>query len=303
MRFNVGLTLHTTVSQFDKLLTDYGGVIASVYFSLPLGARFQTRLNIQRQFENKKTVALFWELLECVQSHGIPLETLFNGYHLTEDEVRRGAEVLDSHGVQVEHVGLLEEYYGVVSECFPAQKKVFSYNNGIRTIAQFEAANARHDYDYFVFGNSCMRDEEMFQRVHGGGKKTILLVNNGCSFNCNWCKSNACQQTFERNLQQKSVEYLYAQQSMFPCEILDGVVDVSNVDVLKISNRTSDVHYLRNCLESYTSGDVRRFVQKDKNNLAIWGRVGYFWKYFKTMDLERVIDYKQEILGREIRVK
>lgn len=303
MQFNVGLTLQTTVEQFDQLLADYGGVIASVYFSLPLGAHFHTRLNVERQFQSKKSVELFWELLACIQSHGIKLETLFNGYHLTDEEIKRAAETLDQRGIKVDHVGLLDRYYEVVNDYFPAQKKIFSYNNGIRTAAQFEEVNGRNDYDYYVFGNSCMRDEAMFQRVRDSGKKTILLVNNGCSFNCNWCKSNACIQTFERNLQEKSVEYLYALQSMFPCEILDGVVDVSNVDVYKISNRTSDVHYLRDCLESYTSGDVRRFVKKDKNNFAIWGRVGYFWKYFRSMDLERIIAYKQEILGQTLCVK
>ena len=112
MQFNVGLTMHTTVAQFDQLLADYGGVIASVYFSLPLGPHFQTRRNIERQFHSKKTVTLFWELLECIKAHGIKLETLFNAYHLTDEDIQRAAEELDRHGVEVDHVALLDEYYG-----------------------------------------------------------------------------------------------------------------------------------------------------------------------------------------------
>lgn len=303
MQFNVGLTLHTTVAEFDRLLSDYGSMIASVYFSLPLGPHFQTRKNIERQFHSKKTIALFWELLECIQAHGVKLETLFNSYRLTNEDVRRAAEVLDAHGVKVDCVGLLDEYYGVVSECFPAQEKIFSYNNGIRTPREFDAANAKNAYDYFVIGSAAIRDNNMFHHVHGAGKKTIMLLNNACSFNCGWCKADACEQTFLENCKEHSVEYLYALQSVFPCELLDGVIDASAIDLFKISNRTSDIHFLRNCLESYVGGEVRRFLREDKNNFAMWGRMGLFWKHFKRMDLERVIACKQEILGRELIVK
>ena len=303
MRFNVGLTLHTTVAEFDRLLSDYGSVIASVYFSLPLGAQFQTRKNIARQFQSKKNVTLFWELLECIRSHGVKLEALFNAYHLTDADICLAAETLDTHGVTIDDVALLDEYYESVRRCFPKQNKIFSYNNGIRTQQEFERVNQANEYDYFVLGSSCIRNADLFQYVHGVGKKTILLINNACSFNCGWCKSDTCAQTFENNLLEHDVEYLYALQSIFPCELLDGVIDTSHVDVYKISNRTSDVHFLRNCLESYTSGQVRRFLKEDKNNFAMWGRMGSFWKLFKRMDLERIIAYKQEILGQELIVK
>ena len=52
-------------------------------------------------------------------------------------------------------------------------------------------------------------------------------------------------------------------------------------------------------MDSYIENEVEKYVKKDKNSYAYWGRAGYFWKHFKHMDLNKIFDYKQKILDKK----
>lgn len=141
----------------------------------------------------------------------------------------------------------------------------------------------------------------MFSYLHEQGKQTYLLLNNGCSFNCGTCNNvlSVCERSFLKNLEKHTVEYLYALQSIFPHELRDGTIDPTHICCFKISNRSSDLKFLRGVMDSYITGRVDDYVHADKNNYAFWGRAGYFWKYYSTMDLRKIRKYKEEILHKD----
>ena len=303
--FNIGLTLDTTLKQFDVFLKKYHGYIRSFYFSPPLGWKFHTRAKITLQLLSPFKRRLFWKMLRLIQSYGIELELLFNTLYLDDGLILKAKKLLIKKGIEVDSVAFLGRYFPSVKKYFPDKKYIWSFNNGLRTRREFEKIVKECEFDTIVLGSNFIRDNEFFKEVTSHGKKIILLLNNGCSFNCATCsaENSLCGETFEKNLTKNSVEYLYALQSIFPDELYKGIIDASFIDCFKISNRGSKLAFAAEAMDSFITGSVRSYLEKDKNAYAYWGRAGFFWKYFPNLDLEKIIEYKKEILGAELEVK
>ena len=298
-KFNVGLTLDTNRKEFCGFLKDYAPLINQIYFSLPLGQKFHSRLKINRQLSNPSTVKLFWDLLETAREFGVKLELALNTRYLQEGDVCAAAEALERHGVDVHSVTFLAEYYGLIQRYFPDKDYIYSYNNGANVQAKLRQNT--DEYAYYVVGNCNVRNHGLCAQMKGDGKRVILLLNNGCTFNCPCCSSSVlCKELFNKNLDKHPVEYLYALQSVMPFELYDGTVDVAQIDLFKISNRTSDLPYLKKCIDSYANNETLSYVTKDPKNFALWGRLEHFWHHFPKMQLATVLKYKEEILGHEI---
>ncbi len=300
-RFNVGLPLDSDVDSLDAFLCEYDKYIDEVYFSLPLGAKFHSRKIIQKQFEDKRVCDKFPKLLSLYRKHGIKLELVLNTNLLTGSDLQEAREYLDSHGLYPDSVCILEEYAPIIKDYFPNCKYILSYNAGVRSISEVDKING--SFDSWVVGSAGIRNNQMLAHINKRGSEVILLINNGCSFNCSWCKNQAsCKPTFDNNRKRRSVEYLYAEQSVLPFELYDGTIDVSLVKTFKISNRVSNLKYLKNCLDSYMSNSVVPYVRSNKFNYSLWGRLGWFWKYFPFFSLKRVKKYKEEIIGHEVEI-
>lgn len=301
LKFNIGLTLSTNLKEFKRFLDDYKQHIESVYFSLPLGVNHQTRRRVNLLFSKKKKVTMFWEMLSMIKACGIELELLLNAYPLTDEDVKNAAQLLKEHKIEIDAVCPLDHLYEQAVRSFPGKKLIYSYNNGLRSIADFDEAAKKHNYDYFVVGSASIRNNELFAHIRSCGKKVILLVNNSCSFNCGWCRSNgSCMRTFRQNLKSHSVEYLYALQTILPNELYDGTINLSEIDLLKFSNRTSSIKYTRKGLDSYMSGSMLKYIRRSRMNYSLYARMQGFWRYFLFLRIKKIKEYKEEILGHPV---
>ena len=108
--------------------------------------------------------------------------------------------------------------------------------------------------------------------------------------------------TFKRNLGTHSIEYLYALQSVLPNELYDGTIDLSAVDLLKFSNRTSSLEYSRKGLDSYISGNMLKYV-RNKMNYSLYARMQGFWRCFLFLKLGKIKEAKEEVLGHPVTFK
>ena len=303
-KFNFGLTLDTNLNKVDKFLAKYGQYIHSLYFSPPFGKQFHSRKKIAMQFMLPWKRRLFWQILQRARDNGIELELLFNTVGLTEEDVKLVAEGMSQHGIIPDSVCFCRPYYQAVTKYFPDQKYIWSFNNVVRTTKEVDEIAANYRVDAFVLGGAAIRNNDLFAHIkHTLGKQVYLLLNNACSYNCAKC-GNAlgigCVDVFNKNRQTHSAEYLYALQSIFPCELSDGTINSSDVDCFKLSTRSSDLSYAAKAIDSYISGEVAEYVKQSKMNLALWGRVGYFWKLFPTMDFCEIVHCKKQILGHDV---
>ena len=105
--------------------------------------------------------------------------------------------------------------------------------------------------------------------------------------------------TYQQNRKKHSVEYLYALQSILPNELFDGTIDLSSIDLLKFSNRTSSIDYTRKGLDSYISGNMLKYV-RNRRNYSLYARMQGFWRYFLFLRLRKIKEYKEEILGHSV---
>lgn len=302
-KFNVGLTLRTSLRAADKFFKAYGPYIYEVYFSAPLGARFHTRRSMQKQLSKKRAVKKFWKLLAMIKSYGIRLEMVLNTGMLTERDIEQTRDLLAAHNIDIDTVCCMEEYYDTVVKIFPDKDYICSFNNATRSIADMEKITNR--YGGYVLGGALVRDGEAFRYVRENKHaNVILLLNNGCSFNCGYCRTpQYCKRLFEANLKKHSLNYLYALQSVLPPELYDGSIDVSNVDYFKISNRSSKLSYLKTCMDSYMTNSTIKYLRRGFINYSLWARMGSFWSRYIRISRKKVLDCKAEILGHKLELK
>lgn len=300
-KFNVGLTLNTGLSDFKSFLDEYHPYIHSFYFSPPVSRYFHTRTIISNAFMIPGKRRQFWRMLEMIRSYGIELELLLNTLRLDRPLIERAATTLEKHGIDVDSVCFIRTYYSTLCDCFPNKKYILSFNNGLQRRNEVVDAIEQYRSDAVVLGAAFIRNNELFSYLASRGKQPYLLLNNACSFSCTACSNiqSQCARAFEEDLRKHSVEYLYALQSIFPFELTDGTIDTASIQCFKISNRSSNLKFLRGALDSYIGGEVRSYVERDRNNYAYWGRAGYFWPYFGSMDLDRILEYKYELLAHK----
>ncbi len=303
-KFNVGLTLETNLSKFNAFLERYHTYIHSVYFSPPIDRRFHTRSKIANYFLLPHKKKLFWQMLKLIKQYGIELELLLNTLCLNSELIEKASLLFTKRKIEIDSVCFIDKYYDDVMKYFPDKKYIYSFNNGFRTKGQIDLVIQNRRVNTFVLGSSFIRDNDLFAYLKDRKKEVYLLLNNSCSFNCKTCNTldSTCFETFEQNKKSHSVEYLYALQSIYPNELRDGTINSSLVKCFKISNRGSNLTFIENALESYISNRVYEYVKSNPNNYAIWGRAGFFWKYFSSMDYEKILEYKQKILNHPINI-
>ena len=287
--YNVGLSLDNTVEEHKEFLNKYNEYIDSIYFSLPLGDRFHSRIKIRDQFRHSRTINEFWKILELIKTYDIKLELVLNTYRLTEHDVEISARELKRHNIEVDSVAILDEYYHTVSKFFKNQKKVFSYNNGIRSTEDLKKISNK--YDSYVLGSNLMRNLDIKKYIVDELKsKVILMVNNGCSFNCQFCRnSHLCKSVFENNLRHKSVDELYAEQSFFPSELKEELLkNESYNNLIKISCRSSNLNYLYRCMDSYIECEEEKYIKNTPNGYNLWCRLAVFSDYYEILDYNKI---------------
>lgn len=287
-KFSLGLVLNADLACLERFLSDFHPYIDNFYFSLPLGDKFHSRRRVASQFHDADVVRAFWLQLQLIQSVGIGLEVVFNTPDLCDRDVESGKSLLADHGVAPDKVGLVDALYDAVGRWFPGQKRVYSFNNFPSSFDDFVAGG--HAYDEYVVGRQFIRDTVLWGRIRRELKgRVVLLVNNGCSHICGGCRGGShCLDTYQRSLDRYSAEYLYALQSVMPCELRDGWIDADSVDFIKINSRNTDIDYLRKCLESYIQGHEERYLVQNADAYRLWGNLSWHARWFSAFDLRRI---------------
>lgn len=294
-KFSVGLTMDTSIKEFDAFLAGNEMYIDNIYVSLPLGDRFHGRKQIQNQFHNPENIALFWNLIRLIKSYHIAIEVVFNTEILCEKDIILSKEELERHEICVQKIAVLDKNYDIVKRMFPNIKVIKSVNEMPNTYVGLQ--NILYNYDEIVIGRHFIRDKKAHEIISKEkNAAVILLLNNGCSHICGGCDTFAhCQQMYLEASQRFSPEYLYALQSILPYELHDNYFDISNVSFFKLSTRNGDTKYLSDCLQSYINNDAEKYVSENFENYLLWSRLSWHMKYFKNFHYQEIQKIKKSI--------
>ena len=288
------------LDEFQAFLDDYHQFIDNFYFSLPMGDKFHARKRVAEQFHDFDSISLFWDALKLIKSYGIKLEVVFNTYGISRQELLIGKDILESHEIGVDLIGIVDYLYEDTREIFPFQKIVHSFNNFTTTLSEYEQID--HQYDEYVIGRNNIRNIALFNYLKNIKKsQVVLLLNNGCSFTCGGCSTlKRCHKSYYNGLKKHSPEYLYSLQSIMPYEIHSELLNCNDVALFKISSRNSDISYLRKCIESYINGDEYQYLSKyGVDSYYLWGRLAWHEEFYDEFDLDRIKHIKSAIYSHK----
>ena len=297
-KFSVGLNLNEDIKTIRQFLNEYNTVLSSIYFSLPLGKKFYSREMLEKEYfdENKFLKAV--ELIKCMQ---IRTEVTVNTYGLNNIDLNRIKHYLTKQDIIPDEIVCLEEYAAFFREKFPNIELKYSFNNKLPVDMNDE--NIMKYFDTMVVGKNYLRDEKKRHEIIRNGKRIVLLINNGCSFECNnGCGTTEyCERIFLHNLQKKDINYYYALQSFFPEELQELMVQdqYGSCYRFKISNRPLGIEYTKKVLDAYMNWDSTKTRVKLLNDT---GKLGYFCTMGVLLGKKEKLDVK-EILEYKLKFK
>lgn len=296
-KFSIGLALESDSEQYRRLFTKYENFIDNMYFSPPLGDKYHGRTKIAEQFHNEAYVDRFWGILEQAREFNIKLEVVFNTHYLDDRDVEQTCQVFDDRGFLVEKVCVQDQYYDSARKYFPTSEIVHSVNcmpdDKKRILAELPK------YEEYVVGRGYTRDSELFKEIEKVGTRCVLLLNNGCSHICGGCgEEKHCFESFEISRKTNSPQDIYAIQSIMPWEIHEGIVDLSNVSLLKLSTRNADVDYIEKCLDSYINNKAKEYIDQSTDYYLLWSRLRWMVKYFPVFQYSQIVEKKIKRFGK-----
>ena len=299
-KFSCGLMVDAPEREMERFLDQYGRYIDHFFFSLPMGDRFHSRRRVADLLRDRSMVEHFWKELGLIRKYGIGLEVLFNTHASVPEDIRVGRQMLEDHGIVPEKVGLVDEVYDAVRECFPEAMTVWSFNNFPSKVSDYFASG--HHYDEYVVGRQFIRMPKVYREIHDHGARAVLLLNNGCSHTCGGCRDRYhCLDSYQRTMDAHSALYAYSLQSIMPYELRMPPLSESGIDLYKINSRNASLDYLEKVLSSYINGTEDEWIAEDPENYSLWAHLTWHRRWFGAFSPEKVRRMKADILsGRPI---
>ena len=293
-RFSVGLALESDTAEYEKLFKNYGKYIDNLYFSPPLGQQFHGRTKIAEQLKQPMYIERFWRILHMAQDFGIGLEVVYNTHLLHENDFVNAAEAFSKKRIKLSKICVQDAYYDLIHSLYPDTELVHSVN--CMPDEKDKILHCAGAYSEYVIGRQYTRDTDLFRNISQTGSRCVLLLNNGCSHFCGGCSTpQHCQQAFEKTRTERHMteEQIYALQSIMPFELHEGLIDLTDISLLKLSTRNADVNYISYCLDSYINGVDRELLEKSTDYYLLWSRIIWLTKYFKDFDYDRIYACKK----------
>ncbi len=291
-RFSVGMPIHLSERPFAEFLKAYSYFIKEVYFSPPLGSYYHTRgIGNAALLSSKFTTGRFFRLLKIVKQSGISNCLVLNTHGLDYDHAWYGLKSVICHA-DVDSITTFPRFAHIAQLLLPSASLSLTYNYGYSSARLLEP-NIKL-FDTIVIGNKLLRDMAEIRNLKKIGYKVKLLLNNGCTHGCNYCKDSSCAEMFTRALQAHYGNYnaLYARQSLMPYELHLYYLHSELVDCFKISSRSSELSYLEKCLKSYIFNDN---TIRGSSDYYLWCRLSHLNNsaVYRHYDLKEIMRLKK----------
>lgn len=291
-RFSIGLCLSEDSQKSVDFFCKYQNWLDSVYFSLPLGKKFYSRTELSREYDAIGANEKLCHLIKVLKEFHIKSEVAINMYGLSEFDIEKAIDYMKSNQIFPDEIVCLDEYGAQLKSAFPTCELKYSFNNPNPPTAQF---------DTIVVGKEYLRDEALRHQVIDAGSNLVLLLNNGCSFNCHYpCgDSNFCGAILECNLKKYNIDEIYAVQSFFPFE-LKKLLDEDPYSPqyrFKLSNRPLGIDFSARVMDSYCQLNHYTedyLIQSCNENYGLYCVMYELFKRKDELNYDRIIDYKNK---------
>lgn len=305
-RFSVAVSLgQISPEDYTDTLGQYKDYIHDVYFSPTESLKYCTRKNIYDFYStsNEERRSMIRKILVFAQENGIEISLTLNSSMVSASEMADIFELYQSW-IHLDHLTTTQEVAKIIKQRNYQIPITCSYNEAIVTHRHLMEILNDDTFDTIVLGGRFLRDLKAFELVKTYGKNTVLMLNTGCCINCvSFCKNldkHYCEDLFRKNLALLGIEYMYANQTVFPEEIGTYYLPSGTVDIFKLASRPIKNEELNNMLSSYTSLDSHTFIDKSKENYHLYGRLAHFISYYTQLNYKNILNYKESIWGKAI---
>ena len=290
-KFNLGLNLDSSLQELEKFFSKNANLISSVYFSLPLGRSYYSRTGLEREYTDHGTY--FIDAINIIKRNEMKLEVAFNT-ELTKRELEQGIEYIYQNDIVPQEIVCMNSSVSIIKEAFPEAKLISSFCNGDDMVSE--------EFDAIVLGQGYLRSLEKRHQWLKKGYEVVLLLNNGCSFECKHKKCNAkmCAALYQASLKQYDDNEIYARQSFFPFELRKIIEndECSKNYIYKISNRPLGLEYTKRVLDAYanlTEYDETEFLHNPRN-YSLFGALTELGKHSEHYQFSKIMEAKGKIL-------
>ncbi len=272
--------------------------IYSLYFSPPLGDKFHSRTLISEQLQKKENIDKLEKVIKLCSENDIVVDADLNVSGLNVYEVTQFIEYVRQRPYITE-ITTLKQYGDNIHEALQDMKLIYSFNNF------YSGEELNPYYDTIVLGKNYLREIKKINQLTSNGFDLKLLLNNGCSLQCATCLRGVenCEQTVVKHLETKTINQLYAEQTIFPWELYEMIIRLNDYSKIffKISNRTSGYEYLRKCLDAYIGlAYVKPYIDENICNYSLFCRMVPMRKRFEGLSYSCIEEEKRQIWAREL---
>lgn len=288
--FNIGLNLDASLKELDSFFASYAHLISDVYFSLPLGKTFYTRRGLIREYEDNESKLM--DAIGMIKQYGIKTEITLNT-RLRQDELVKAIDYIYLHNIVPDEIVCLNRSLDMLKEAFPKTEFISSYNNGFSDVDE--------KFDSVVLGQKFLRDEKARHAFIDKGFQVVLLLNNGCGFDCNpeYCDSAHCSHSYQASLKTHTFDEIYAIQSFFPEELASLLESdpLAHTYKFKISNRPLGIAYSEKALNAYSTPifTTATEMEKEPSNYALFGALHSLCMRVNDYDYRAIMATKQNL--------
>lgn len=300
-KFSVGLNLNEKIEALELFFEEFAPYLSSVYFSVPLGNRYYSREILAKEYtdENK-----FLQAVELIKKYEIRTELTVNTYNLRTEDLEKIRLYLDMHNIVPDEIVCLSNYAEYFATFFPNTEIKYSFNNA-QTVQGIDKEELKF-FNTVVVGKEYLRSENKRHDLIKKGKNVVLLLNNGCSFECRMgCGTTAyCNAILRNNLKKGDINYYYALQSFFPEELenLMCTDHYGNTYRFKISNRPLGLDYTKKVLNAYMTWNHQRTIQEINSDHGIYEyfcTMGVLLKMSNSLDIKEINRLKLKLLTKD----
>ena len=300
-RFSIAVSFGNILpGDYIRVLKKYKYYIHDVYFSPTESLRFQTRKHIYdfNATSNTDRRLMLQEVLSFAHDNGIKCCMTLNAPMAS---VQEQVDLFASYTLFT-HIDSVTTTLDVAKQIrqqgFDAPLTC-SYNEAITDISHLHRVLDHNIFSSIVIGGRFLRACEIFDLIKSRGVNTVLMLNTGCCFDCvSFCKSpnqDYCSNLFKKNLYRLGIDFMYAQQSVFPEEIQKYYLPLGTIDVFKLASRPITAEELDRLLQSYCTFDSKSFVEESNMNYHLYGRLAHFMPFYGALNYHTISDIKERI--------
>lgn len=292
-RISIGLNLNEPEQDIYDFLEHYKNFLASLYFSLPLGVGFYSRNELAEEYESDGAEEKLLRIVSRLKDYNIRSEVAINIYDLQKKDLENAISYMNRNALYPDEIVCLDEYGETLKKAFPQSEMKYSFNNPGRYSSIF---------DTVIVGKGYLRNQEARHRIIDAGKSLVLLLNNGCSFECHYkCgDSKFCGAILDENLKYHDLNYMYALQSFFPSELLRLLSQdtYANQYRFKLSNRPLGLEFSKRVMDTYcglVGKSEVELIENDNTNYGLYCVMNELFRRREAFSIDKICEIKKNL--------